>query len=286
MKEIAISGSSGFVGSEFIKRKGGEYRFRKLERKDLYGNRTKLSEKINGSDVVMHFAGRSIAGRINRKAKKEILSSRVVTTHNLIEAMRMCGETPGKFIVASATGIYNDVGIHTEKSHAFADHFLAEVVKQWEQEAEKAKEAGIKTVIMRMGVVLGNNGGIMKKMKPFYERGLLIIPGQGKQGFSFIHINDLVLILDKFIYDENSNGVYNVTAPEVHTYNDFALIWGMKKGMAIRLKIPEILLKVVLDEGAVVLTRGQKAIPERLMNEGYSFKYSGLKEAMLSIIKE
>ncbi|MGC9470427.1 MAG: TIGR01777 family oxidoreductase [Bacteroidales bacterium] len=284
MKEIAVSGSSGFVGSEFIKKKDGEYRFRKLERKDLYGTQAKLAEMINGSDVVMHFAGRSIAGRINRKDKKEIISSRVVTTHNLIEAMRKCEEPPEKFIVASATGIYNDHGIHTEKSHAFADHFLAEVVKQWEEEAKKAEEAGIKTVIMRMGVVLGKNGGIMEKMKMFYERGLLIIPGNGQQGFSFIHINDLVLILDKFIYDENSNGVYNVTAPEVNTYNEFALIWGMKRRKTIRMEIPEILLKMVLCEGAVVLTRGQKAIPERLMEEGYSFKYSGLKEAMLSII--
>ncbi len=280
MDKISLTGASGFVGKEILKRSGDRYSFVTPGRKELYADTEQLAAIIEGSRVVIHLAGKPIVGRWTRKTKREILESRVFSTRNLVESFRRLQQKPEIFICASAVGIYRDGPVHTESSQAYSEDFLQEVVRAWESEAEKAKDLGIRTIMMRIGVVLGKNGGMLRRLHPIFRAGLGGTIGKGTQGFSFIHIDDLCGAVEHFIKEKSTEGTYNLVAPEPVDNKIFTRTFAKILKRPAIFRIPVLFLKMLYGQGANVLTRGQKVRPERLIESGFRFSFPTIEETL------
>lgn len=191
--KIAISGNSGFIGqhlTDFFSGRGDVIVPLKHSM-FLLGNDDKLKEALTGCDVVINLAGTTINQRWTSKAKREIRNSRVCTTRRLVSIINEMPVKPDLFISASAVGIYPDKGIYSETSTSEGSGFLAEVCIRWEEEAQKLSR-DVRLVITRFGVVLSNDGGALPKMLlpfRFFVGGKI---ASGKQGFSWIHIEDVL----------------------------------------------------------------------------------------------
>ena len=190
---IAMSGATGFIGSHLTKAfEGRGWTVIPLRRNDFEGDETLLVQKIEGADVVVNLAGATIAARWTEEYKKIICSSRIGITRRIVETMSRAGKKPGLFISTSAVGIYDTKGVYTEQDTHYAGDFLGRLAVDWERAALGAESAGVRTVIFRFGVVLGRNGGALKKMLVPFRLGLGGVIGDGTQPFSWVHIDDLV----------------------------------------------------------------------------------------------
>jgi len=282
--KAALSGSGGFIGGK-LKKQFLEmgYEVVTLSREDLYGPPEQLAEKINGASVVVHLAGTPVMGRWTAKYRQKIYSSRIDTTRNLVNALKLTHRSQGIFITASAVGIYADHGMHSESSVGYADDFLGRVCRDWEGEASRAPE-GVRVVYFRFGVVLDNRGGALPKMVlpfRFYAGGRI---GSGKQFISWVHIDDVLKIFRFVIDNHQVSGAVNVVAPNPVTNMQFThtLATLLKKPACFT--VPEFGLKLLFGKGAEILTKGQAAIPEKLLNLGYKFRFAQLHHALTDLL--
>ncbi|MBW6490427.1 MAG: TIGR01777 family oxidoreductase [Lentimicrobium sp.] len=282
---ILIAGSTGLVGrklTEALKQAG--HKVSGLGRADFSGTEAALEQKVGMSEVVINLSGAPIVARWSESYKKEIIDSRILTTRKLVEALKASHTKPRLFISTSAVGIYPEGQVFTEENSEYGNDFLADVCKLWEKEALKAP-AGIDVAIFRLGVVLAREGGALLKMLLPFRLGLGGPVAGGKQGFSWIHIDDLIQAY-LFVIEKNFTGVFNLTAPEI---TDNA---GFTKELAKAVKrpavfpVPAFALKLVYGEGASALTSGQKVLPARLQNEGFGFRFPKLKEALEDIVRK
>lgn len=283
MKTLAITGSSGFVGTSLKKRfesKGfNVIGIKRDEIKDI----EKLTKIIENSDYIINLAGANIINRWSESYKKLLYSSRIDTTMALIEAISKASKKPEVFISTSAVGIYKNETCYDEDNYEYADDFLARLCKDWESLAIKAQEYQVRTAIFRFGIVLGNGGALQKMITPF-KLGLGGTIGDGSQSFSFIHIDDL-LDAYKFIFDNKEcKGVYNLTAPEPTTNYGLTKALGKALHRATVLPVPQFVLNLIFSEGAKVLTDGQCAKPKRLLESGFEFKYKNINDAINSLV--
>lgn len=282
---IVISGANGFVGNrlkEAFARQG--WWVVALERKD-YQDLPLLTGKLEGADAVINLAGASIAGRWDEAYKKLLIDSRIETTRALVAAAKGCKTPPERFFSTSAVGRFGAQGIHTEASEAVGEDFLSRLTQQWEAEALKAAEAGIAVSICRFGVVLGENGGMLQKLLPIFKLGLGGKIGSGKQGFSWIHIDDLARAYVHLLSRPAEKGVYHFCAPG---YTDNA---GFTKALAKALNrpafftVPGFVLKLALLEGASVALNGQFVYSTKLPETGFEFCHPDLDSALKQIIQ-
>lgn len=274
-----MSGSTGFVGSNL----GSAFRELKwqvvpLGRKD-FAPRI-LDEKIQGSDIIVNLAGAPVIKRWTGEYKKIMYQSRVNITERLVSACSQMDPKPNLFISTSAIGYYASGGPHTEHNHVKADNFLGHLAQDWEKEAMKARDFGIRTVIFRFGVVLGKDGGALKEMLTPFKLGIGGTIGDGSQPFSWVHIKDLIRAFQTAVEDESYEGVYNLTSPIPSTNKGLTKALGKALGKPAIMKIPKLVFRLQLGEGAQVLTEGQNAIPERLMNSGFSFLFNDIEDAV------
>lgn len=277
MAKIAINGTSGFVGNyltDFLKSKHEIVRIPR----GIYNNIKQLQDKIEGCDVIINLAGASIAEKWSESYKKELVSSRLDTTINLVKAMQNLQNKPKIFISTSAVGIYKTGKEHDESSQEFDDGFLGELSKKWEEEALKAKKLGVKTAIFRISVVIGK-GGALEKMLPVFKLGLGGILGDGEQGFSWIDINDLARAYE-FVLSNELEGIYNLSSPNPVSNKEFtdALANALKRPAWF--KVPEFALKLKFGEGANILTQGQKVYPKNLLQNGFKFDYAKIEDSL------
>lgn len=285
-KKIAITGSSGFIGKEaIIYFRNRNYTIRNLSR-EIVRNNIRLQSIINDSDVVLNLAGSSILTRWNRKNKKNILSSRIETTKQIVMAIENSQTPPTLLISASAIGLYDNDHVHTEDSNKIKSDFIADVVSNWEKEANIKKHNKTRLVILRLGVVLGRNGGIIKKMTRVVKLGIGATIGSGEQAFSYIHVEDVLRALSYVIENKDCKGVYNTITPEPVTNAIFIETMGRKLHKPIFLKIPKWMVYMLLKKGGTILTEGQKAIPGRLIEGGFRFKFPTLNECLNDIFSE
>jgi len=283
---IAMSGATGFVGRHLTKafeEKG--WKVIPLGRGDFREEEILLS-KIRDADVVVNLAGAPIAERWTEEYKKILYSSRVETTKKIVEAMGKGKKRPGVFISASAVGIYDSGGVYTEKNARYADDFLAKLSLDWEQAALGAKDAGIRTVIFRFGLVLGPDGGVIQKMLLPFKMGLGGTLGDGKQAFSWVHIEDLVGAYLTVIDHSDFEGIYNLTAPNPTTNKGLtrALADALHKPAVMR--VPFFVLKLQLGEGAKAVLEGQSVLPERLLEKGFTFRFSEIDKAIQDLVRK
>lgn len=283
--KIAIAGASGFVGSSLsqVFEKEG-YQVIKIKRDEIK-DITTLSHTINNCDVIINLSGANIINRWSDEYKNLLYSSRLGTTKNLIKAIDKTTDKPKLFISTSAVGIYNNQKTHTEEDYEYGDDFLAELCKDWEAEASKATQSKVRTVIFRFSIVLGKDGGALKKMLLPFKLGLGGTIGDGSQAFSFIHIEDLINAYLYAIENESIEGTYNMTAPTPTTNKGLTKALGTTLKRPTVLPVPEFVLKLIFSEGAKVLTDGQSALPDKLQKAGFTFKYPTIEEAVNNLLK-
>lgn len=283
MKKIVITGASGFVGSsltESFTKKG--YKVIGIKRADL-ANIEKLSSIIDGSFAVINLAGANIINRWSETYKKLLYSSRINTTNSLVEAMKKCEIKPEKFISTSAVGIYKNDKKYDESTTDLSNDFLGTLCNEWEKEALKASKLDISVSIFRFGIVMGKGGALSKMLTPF-KLGVGGTIGDGKQSFSFIHIEDLIGAYNFVLEDHNIDGVFNLTAPIPTTNYGLTKALGASLHRPTILPIPQFVLNILLSEGAKVLTDGQSALPNHLLSKGFIFKYKNIEETIESLV--
>lgn len=245
-------------------------------------------QAVSGCDAVVNLAGEPVAGRRwNERVKQEILASRIQTTRNVTQAIETAGNPPCVYISASASGYYGDVSWDTsvDETHPAGSGFLAEVCQQWE-EAVMPVQAEIRTVILRLAIVLDSHGGALAKMLPAFRLGLGGPIGSGTQPFPWIHIKDLVGMIVWAIDHPAVAGVLNACAPEAVTQKQFAHTLGHVLRRPAFLPAPAFVLKLIFGKGASVLLAGQRMIPRRAEELGYQFKHPGLEGALRELLEK
>ncbi|MDN5106186.1 TIGR01777 family oxidoreductase [Aliarcobacter butzleri] len=278
MKTIAISGANGFVGTSLTNFFSSfEYKIVPLSR-DVLNNKSKLEEVLNSADIVINLAGANIINRWSESYKKLLYSSRIDTTSKIVNAISSISNKPKLLISTSAVGIYDNKSIYDENG-SFSNDFLSNLCQDWEKEALKVKNETTKVAIFRFGIILGKDGGALQKMITPFKFGLGGTIGSGKQAFSFIHINDL-LNAYKFVIENDYDGVFNLTAPTPTTNKGLTLTLGKTLKRPTILPVPEFVLKLIFSEGARVLTDGQSAIPKKLLDLGFEFKFKTIEETI------
>jgi uncharacterized protein (TIGR01777 family) len=286
MKKVYISGASGFIGSNlktFLSRQG--FQVETLSRNDIMGSDISLAKKISGSYAIINLAGAPIIHRWNKKYKEELYISRIRTTQKITNAIRNAAFKPSLFISTSAVGIYKNGTHNTETSFTIDTGFLAKICKDWEASALTTSKL-TRTIIFRLGVVIGKNGGALKKLFPVFKLGLGGRIGNGEQGMSWIYLDDLLQAYLFVMNHSETEGIYNLTAPEVLSNKEFTNIMGSVLHRPTFFKVPAFALKLLYGEGSISLTNGAFVKPDRLIKAGFDFQYSGLEKALQDIIKK
>jgi len=282
-KVIAISGSTGFIAGHVIKTLK-EYEFIKITRQEFTGDQKGLREKIEKSDMVINLVGAPVLKRWTNRNKKEIFDSRIKTTRIIRKTIDTVNK-PIHLLSASAIGIYDGEGVHTETNYRYSEGFLNEVITNWEAEAKEVINNKMQTTIMRIGIVMAKDGGIYKTISPFFNAGFCGKIGTGKQWMSFIHVTDLVNAI-KFIIDNNIKGIVNITAPNPVTNERFTMVMAKLLKKQAFMPVPVFVLRMMYGEGASLIYNGQKVIPELLINMGFEFKFPDIESALREIIVE
>jgi uncharacterized protein (TIGR01777 family) len=232
--------------------------------------------------AVVNLMGDSIAeGRWTEKKKQSIRESRVQGTLKLVEAVSKLEKKPEVFVSASAVGFYGDPGdAEVTESHPIGNGYLPEVCKEWEDAADTVAQLGVRVVKLRIGIVLGPDGGALEKMIPLFKWGLGGKLGSGKQWFPWIHVEDLAGMIDWAIRTPSASGVYNATAPNPVTNGQFTAALAKSLGRWAILPAPKFGLRIALGEFANSLFFSQRVIPRRAVEEGYDFRFPNLDGAL------
>ncbi len=301
--KVFVTGGTGFVGSLLIKKLLEEgfnvtvlKRGRKpakhlpLEVNIVEGEPTEYGEwreSAKEHDVAINLAGASIFTIWTEKAKKLIRDSRMMTTKNLVKAISSQGSKTSLLISTSAVGYYGPYGDESiDEKHPAGDDFLASVTKEWEWEAGKAKNAGIRVVINRFGIVMGASGGALKKMLPAFKLHMGNPLGSGEQWFPWIHESDLMNIHLFEIRNKDIEGPVNCTAPNSVRNSEFTKALKRALGKpSFMPPVPGFIVKTILGEMGAVLLEGQKAIPSKLMEHNFSFLYPDIDRALNNLTK-
>ena len=283
---IALSGASGFVGSNLSRQLEGKgYKMIPLGRKEFSLSTGELADILKPANSIINLAGAPVINRWTDEYKKIMHDSRVSLTRKLVESCALLDKKPRVFLSASAVGCYASAGIHTEENHVLVDDFLGKLTQEWEHEAFKANALGIRTAVFRFGVVLGKGGGALAKMLTPFKLGLGGVIGSGQQAFSWIHIKDLIRVFEKAITDPGYEGIYNLTAPNPTTNQGLTKALGKALARPTVVSVPEFVLRMQFGEGAQVLTSGQHVIPERLLASGFDFEFPYIEEALADCVK-
>jgi uncharacterized protein (TIGR01777 family) len=233
-------------------------------------------------DAVVNLAGKTIFKRWTQRYKKLLYDSRILTTRNAVAAMPE--KTNIILCSASAVGYYGNRGdaILTEDKNV-GEGYLAHIGHHWEKEAFKAADRGARVATMRLGIVLGQNGGAMAKMIPAFKSFVGGPLGDGKQWFPWIHIHDLVAAVAFIIDHPELKGPFNFCAPNPVRNRDLARTMGKVLKRPSSIPAPALMLRLILGEVGSVLLESQRAIPERLVKQGFTFKYPDLESAVREI---
>lgn len=283
MKTIAITGASGFVGTSLKKYFSAlGYKIISISR-DVLNDNKKLEKTLNQTDIVINLAGANIINRWSESYKKLLYSSRIETTSKIVNAINSIQNRPKLLISTSAVGIYDNKTTYDENG-SYSNDFLSNLCQDWEKEAKKAKNELTKVSIFRFGIVMGKDGGALQKMITPFKLGLGGTIGDGKQAFSYIHINDL-LNAYKFVIENEFEDTFNLTAPIPTTNKGLTLALGKTLKRPTILPIPQFVLNIIFSEGAQVLTDGQSAIPKKLLELGFKFKFNTIEETIEDLCK-
>ncbi|MBW4423523.1 MAG: TIGR01777 family oxidoreductase [Nostoc desertorum CM1-VF14] len=304
--KVAITGATGFVGSLLVQRLHAQgHKIVVLTRKIAFAKKVFPSEAfpnveivaytpnasgswqsvIASCDGVVNLAGEPIGeGRWTPERKQEILNSRKLGTQKIVEAIVNANPKPTVLINASAIGYYGTSETATfDETSLSGNDFLAQVCQAWEAEARKVKDAGVRLVILRFGIVLGNGGALDKMIPPFklFAGGPI---GSGRQWFSWIHVDDLVNLILEALTKPEIEGVYNATAPNPVRMADLSQTLGQVMNRPSWLPVPSFAIEALLGDGAMVVLEGQQVLPKRTVETGFEYKHPNLQSALRQIL--
>lgn len=241
------------------------------------------ADALRGRDAVVHLLGETVAQRWTADARREIRESRVLATRNLVDALGDLpeGERPRTLVSQSATGWYGARGDERlDESTPAADDFLAQVVRDWETEARRAEEHGVRVVLTRTGVVLSASGGALDKMLPFFKAGIGGPVAGGRQYVPWVDIDDVAGAIAFALDTESASGPLNVTAPEPVTNRELSKALGRVLRRPAFAPVPALAVKALYGEMGTIVTTGQRGVPARLAELGYEFRRPELEAAL------
>ena len=299
-----LTGGTGFVGKNLIQRLQGvtvvsrnPYTAKKRLHEAGLANRLddviSWNKGLDSKDLVrippiksvVNLMGESIAeGRWTSTKKARIRSSRVDGTRSLVNSIIESGNTPEVFISASAIGLYGDTGETVVDENAPAGRgFLPEVCQEWEAATAPLEKTGVRVVHLRIGIVLGSNGGALKKLVPLFRTGLGGPLGNGKQWMAWIQVLDLVAMI-KWLIEHPVSGAVNATAPNPARNLEFSKTLGRTLGRPAFLPAPQFAVRLALGEFANSLFISSRIVPGVALSHGFQFQFADIKSALQNAI--
>ena len=300
--KIFITGGTGFVGTHLtqqLTRQGDQVTLltralrpgRSLPSGAAYleGDPTRPGPWQNEAashEIIINLAGASIFHRWTDEYKKSLLESRILTTRNLVAALSLRKGQETVLLNASAVGYY---GFHQDEE-LYEDtppgnDFLAGLARDWEIEAGRAADFGVRVVLCRFGIVMGDKGGALDQIVPLFKKGLGSPLGSGTQWFSWIHQQDLSAILLFLINQKGLSGPLNCTSPHPVRNRELTKILGEVLGKPTFLpSIPAFMIKLIMGEFGNVLLKGQRVLPQKLLSSGYPFQFPIIKDALNNLL--
>lgn len=249
-------------------------------------NRDFWPEPVQNHQIIINLAGSSIFRRWNKRVRRDIYLSRILTTRNIVSALKASTGDKKQFFSASGVGYYGygrDELLNEESDPGGS--FLARVAVEWETEALKARGCGARTVLCRFGIVMGKDGGAFKKMLPFFKYWCGGSWGGGEQWFSWIHGMDCARAFLFLLEHSEIEGAVNFTAPNPVTNGEMAHL--LRKGLRRRTPLPTIpgfLIRAMLGEFSDVFLKGQRAMPGKLLAGGFQFRYPCLEGCLSDLL--
>jgi uncharacterized protein (TIGR01777 family) len=241
-------------------------------------------DALRARDGVVHLLGEVIAQRWSEDAKREIRDSRVLSTRNLVDALGELApeERPRVLVSGSGAGWYGHRGDERldESTPEPGDDFLARLSVDWEAEARRAEELGVRVVLNRTGVVLSESGGALEKMLPFFKAGIGGPVAGGRQYVPWVHVDDVVGATIFSLENEEASGPVNVTAPEPATNTELSKALGRVLRRPAFAPVPGLAVRALYGQMAEIVITGQRAVPGRLEELGYRFRWPELEPAL------
>ncbi len=296
--DYLITGASGFIGQRLVNRvlaSGNEVNYLGRRRSSRLDSRAAFHrwdagqppplDSVPTVDAIIHLAGEPIAQRWNSDVRRRIRESRVEGTRQLVSAIAGLRHKPSVLISASAVGYYGDRGdeILTESSMPGND-FLAQLCVDWEQEALRAREVGLRVVLIRIATVLGREGGALKQMLPAFRLGIGGKFGNGRQWMPWIHLDDLVELLIFSAENPSVEGPLNGSAPRPVTNAEFTRVLAAAVHRPAIFPIPKFALKLALGEVAEFVFKSERVIPELAERAGFSFQFPEIGAALRTLV--
>lgn len=300
-KNILITGASGLVGTrltELLLQK--QYQVSHLGRSRKEGKISSFQWNVSTGvmdedafkniDTIIHLAGAGVADkRWTEARKKEILESRTKSTALLFEKLKSKTHAIKTVVSASAIGYYGfgeSDEILTEQNLPSSD-FLAQVTKQWEEEVDKISNLGIRTIKLRIGIVLSDRGGALAQMAAPVKWGVGASLGSGKQWVSWIHLDDLCKMFIKAMEDESLSGAYNATGTSYCTNEELtkAIATALSKPLWLP-PVPGFVLKIMLGEMADMVLSGSKVSSQKIQRTGFAHQFKNLDEAVADLLRK
>ena len=299
--KIIVSGSSGLVGTAVVDSlRADGHSIGRLVRSGSAGTADATSRLIRwepptgsidlaameGADAVVHLAGASIAGgRWSAARKQELRRSRVDATRHLVGGLAQLKAKPRVLVSAAAIGYYGDRGDEVlMETSAPGNDFLAQLCRDWEAEAAKAEHGGIRTVMLRFGIILAAHGGALRQMLGPFRLGIGGKLGNGRQWMSWVTLEDVAALIRYAVEKDWPRGPVNAVAPNAVTNAEFTSVLAGVLHRPALFPVPRPALKLAFGEMADVLVASQHVIPEKLNTAGYPFRHAHLREALTSIL--
>jgi uncharacterized protein (TIGR01777 family) len=295
--KCVVSGGTGFIGRRLVSRLLEQQHYVGVwSRKPGLEKRTAVAsftwdplqgeppaESLNSMDAVIHLAGEPVAQRWSAEVKKRIHDSRVLGTRNLVNAIAQVKHKPSILVCASAVGYYGDRGeeVLTEASRQ-GDGFLSDVCRGWEIEADRAAELGLRVVKLRIGIVLGKDGGALAPMLPVFRAGVGGRLGSGTQWMPWIHVDDITELLLHAV-ESDIRGVWNATSPNPVTNADFTRQLGSALHRPAIFPVPRFALKLAFVEFGASMLDSARVIPAAATASGFHFRYPQLAGALSNL---
>lgn len=291
---ILITGGTGFIGQALVAQLlGGGHHITILSRgrhrdtsQCTYVRSLEELSSDSAPDAVVNLAGASLAGRRwTRAYKEEIAASRVEATRALVDYFESSAQTPRVLLSGSAIGFYGARGDEALTEEAAAGRgFASELCQAWESEALRAEALGVRTCLLRLGVVLDREGGALRQMAMPFRFGVASWPGTGHQYLSWVHRADVVAAITLLLEDDSLAGAFNITAPGPVTQRDFCAAMQKHFGTLPAMPVPGTVMRLMLGEMAEeLLLTGQRVVPAALEGAGFTFRYPGIEQALAAI---
>ncbi|MFO1444881.1 TIGR01777 family oxidoreductase [Bacillus sp. Bva_UNVM-123] len=293
MNKVVLAGGTGFIGKYFeTKFQDLGYEVKNISRQShniSWDSSEGIGEALEDAELLINLAGKSVNCRYNEKNKREIMVSRISTTEILGRSILACKNPPKVWVNSSTATIYRHAEDRpmTEAKGEIGSGFSVDVATNWEETFFSFDLPNTRQIALRIAIVLGKDGGVMKPYLNLAKFGLGGVQGSGNQKFSWIHIEDLFQIVLFLNQREELSGVFNCSAPNPVNNQEFMKLIRTELNVPFGLPTPKWLLElgamIVKTETELVL-KSRWVIPERLEHEGYTFTFNTLNEALRDIL--